>query len=216
MRKGLLIAAVLYPLAVHFAILAQASVVAVALLAIIAGLHALARRPGLPRLRRSPWVWTYLALAAAGAASLAVGAVAALYLPPVLINLVLLGVFARSLRAGETPLIERFMRLEYGGAPPPPLVRYGRQLTALWSAFFALSAVLAVVLAFAAPLFVWSLWVNVGNFVAIALLYGVQYAYLYWRYRALELHSPWAWLRVLVRLRSDDPLHPFYAELRTR
>ena len=212
MRKGLLIAAVLYPLAVHFAILAQASAVAVSLLVAIAGLHALAR---LPQLRRSPWAWTYLALAVAGAASLAAGAVGALYLPPVLVNLVLLGVFARTLRAGETPLIERFMRLEYGGAPPPPLVHYGRQLTALWSAFFALSAVLAAVLAFTAPLVVWSLWVNVGNFVAIALLYGAQYAYLYWRFRALELHSPWAWLRVLVRLRSDDPLHPFYAELRT-
>lgn len=211
MRKGLLIAAVLYPLAVHFAIVAQASATAVTLLVAIAAAHALVR---LPRLRHSPWAWTYLALAGAGAASLAAGAVAALYLPPVLINLVLLGVFARTLRAGATPLIERFMRLEYAGVPPAPLVGYARRLTILWSAFFALSAILAVVLALAAPLAVWSLWVNIGNFVVIALLYGAQYAYLYWRYRALELHSPWAWLRVLISLRSDDPLHPFYAELR--
>lgn len=211
MRKALLIAAALYPLAVHFAILAQASVAAVALLVAVAAAHTLAR---LSRLRRSPWVWTYLALAVAGATSLAIGVVGALYLPPVLINLLLLGVFARSLRAGETPLIERFMRLEYAGAPPAPLRRYGRRLTVLWSAFFALSALLAVVLAFIAPLAVWSLWVNIGNFIAIALLYVAQYGYLYWRYRALELHSPWAWLRVLITLRSDDPLHPFYAELR--
>lgn len=211
MRKALLIAAVLYPLAVHIAIVTHAAAAAVALLVVVAAVHALVR---LPRLRHSPWAWTYLAVAGVGAASLTMGAVAALYLPPVLINLVLLGVFARTLRAGATPLIERFMRLEYAGVPPAPLVAYARRLTFLWSAFFALSALFAVVLALAAPLTVWSLWVNIGNFVAIALLYSTQYAYLYWRYRALELHSPWAWLRVLIALRSDDPLHPFYAELR--
>ena len=213
MRKGLLIAAVLYPLAVHFAILAQASATAVALLVAVAAAHAWAH---LSRLRHARWAWVYLVLALAGAVSLATGAVAALYVPPVLINLILLGVFARTLRAGTTPLIERFMRLEYAGEPPPPLVRYARRLTFIWSAFFACSAALAAVLALTAPLAVWSLWVNIGNFVAIALLYGVQYGYLYWRYRALELHSPWAWLRVLIALRSDDPLHPFYAELRAR
>lgn len=211
MRKGLLIAALLYPLAVHLAVVAHAASAAVALLAAVAALHVLVR---LPRLGRSPWVWAYLAIAVAAATSLALGAVAALYLPPVLINLFLLALFARTLRAGATPLIERLMRLEYAGSPPAPLVRYGRQLTFVWSAFFAGSAVIATALALLAPLPVWSLWVNIGNFLAIALLYGAQYAYLYWRYRALVLHSPWAWLRVLLRLRHDDPLHPFFAELR--
>lgn len=213
MRKGLLLAAILYPLAVHLAIIAHASAVAVALLLTMTSLHLYYR---LPNLRHSLWAWTYIAVALAGALSLALGAVGALYLPPVLVNLVLTILFARTLRAGHTPLIERFMRLEYAGAPPPALCRYGRQLTFLWSGFFAASALMASALAVFAPLALWSLWVNILNFVLIALIYVAQYAYLYWRYRAYELHSPWNWLRVLVRLRTDDPLHPFYTELRAR
>lgn len=206
-------AAVLYPLAVHLAIVAHASAVAVALLLVMTSLHLFYH---LPHLRNSPWAWTYIAVALAGALSLALGTVGALFLPPVLINLVLMILFAHTLRAGRTPLIERFMRLEYAGAPPPPLCRYGRQLTFLWSGFFAASALTAIALAMFAPLALWSLWVNILNFVLIALIYTAQYAYLYWRYRAYELHSPWNWLRVLVRLRTDDPLHPFYTELRAR
>lgn len=213
MRKGLLFAAVLYPVAVHLAILAQAPAVAVALLLTMTSLHLFYH---LPNLRYSPWAWTYIAVALAGAVSLAVGAVGALYLPPVLINLVLTILFARTLRAGRTPLIERFMRLEYASAPPPALCRYGRQLTFLWSGFFAASTLTAIALAAFAPLALWSLWVNILNFVLIALIYAAQYAYLYWRYRKYELHSPWNWLRVLVRLRTDDPLHPFYTKLRAR
>lgn len=211
MRKGLLLAAVLYPVAVHLAIVAHASAVAVVFLLTMTSLHLLYR---LPSLRHSPWVWAYVAVAFAGALSLAMGAVAALYLPPVVIDLVLMILFARTLRVGQTPLIERFMRLEYAGAPPPALCRYGRRLTFLWTGFFAASALIAIALAAFAPLALWSLWVNILNFGLIALLYAAQYAYLYWRYRAYELHSPWRWLRVLVNLRTDDPLHPFYAELR--
>ena len=64
------------------------------------------------------------------------------FVPP-LVLLWLAVFFGRTLRAGETPLIERVARI---GKPAlsAPLCRYTRGLTALWSVYFAVAAVLAV------------------------------------------------------------------------
>ena len=59
---------------------------------------------------------------------------------PVLLNLVLCFLFARTLRAGSEPLVTRFARAERGGELPAELARYTRRLTAAWAAFFALMA----------------------------------------------------------------------------
>lgn len=69
--------------------------------------------------------------------------------------------FGRSLRSGQVALIERIARI---GEPalPPALCRYTRRLTALWSAWFCVAALLTLVAALAgiAPgwvqLMVWS------------------------------------------------------------
>jgi uncharacterized membrane protein len=79
------------------------------------------------------------------------------YLPP-LVLLWLAFFFGRTLRAGQTPLIERIARQ---GNPdmPPALRRYTRWLTAIWCAYFVIAAALTATasLGYAATsLVVWS------------------------------------------------------------
>jgi uncharacterized membrane protein len=51
--------------------------------------------------------------------------------------------FGRTLRPPAVPLIERIARVGEPGLPPP-LQRYTRRLTALWSTYFVLAAQLTM------------------------------------------------------------------------
>lgn len=62
---------------------------------------------------------------------------------PVLALLWLAVFFGRTLRAGETPLIERVARINKPMLSPT-LCRYTRALTALWCGYFVLAAALIV------------------------------------------------------------------------
>lgn len=102
-----------------------------------------------------------------------------LSLPPVLLPLLLATVFARTLQAGREPLITRFVRLTEGveQASRPDVRRYTRRLTAAWVGLLVALTLTAAVLAalrvpegwlvlagihppIAAPMAVWSAWVN--------------------------------------------------------
>ena len=58
--------------------------------------------------------------------------------------------FGRTLRAGQTPLIERIARVS-DPALSPPLCRYTRRLTALWCGYFVVAALLSVSLGDVVP-----------------------------------------------------------------
>ena len=79
-----------------------------------------------------------------------------LYTPPVVINLALCVLFARTLRPGREPLITGFARLGRGGQLAPDLARYTRTLTLAWACFFVLMATISITLAVTGPLAVWS------------------------------------------------------------
>lgn len=64
---------------------------------------------------------------------------------PVLALSWLAGVFARTLRAGQIPLIERIARVSIPGLSPV-LCRYTRRLTAAWCAYFLVAAMLSLTL----------------------------------------------------------------------
>ena len=208
MRGILLIAGlVVYPLAVHVCVvlgLDQAAVIG--LIAVSAANFAFALRAGRAAAR---WLLLYVVLALAGVASFYAGTAYALFLPPVAINLGLMLFFGAGLRAGARPLIERLMRVEYGADLPAPLQRYARQLTVLWTAFFAAMAATLVMLAAYAPLTVWSLFANVINYVLVILLFIAQYAYRYWRFRRFGIFMPWHLARRLAHTSIADPAHPF-------
>jgi uncharacterized membrane protein len=119
-----------------------------------------------------------------------------LYAPPVAINLALLAFFARTLRAGDEPLVTRIARIERGGSLPEDLARYTLNLTRAWVAFFALMAAISVTLAVTGPVAAWSLFSNALNYLLVALFFVLEYIYRRLRYR----HHPHASPRQMIRL----------------
>lgn len=145
------------------------------------------------------WAWALLlaALAACGALVAADASQVLLYLPPVLIPLALLMPFARSLRAGEEPLITRMARIARGTLPPD-LAPYTRHLTILWVVVFALMILSAVLLALFASLHVWSIATNFVHYFVIGALILGEYLYRRWRFRHLPHPGFIAYLRLIV------------------
>jgi uncharacterized membrane protein len=101
--------------------------------------------------------------------------------PPVIIYLALAAWFGRTLLPGRQPLISGFASLERGELEPV-FARYTRRLTVMWSAFFAVMAVVSAALALLADAEAWSHFTNGVNYVLIALLFFGEYAYRRVRY----------------------------------
>lgn len=106
---------------------------------------------GLVRGRALAWVWLLLG----GAALWWLAHSPLAHLPLLLVPVAFLGMiawlFARTLRAGQVPLIGRIVAAMDGGITfdqlDPPLQRYARNLTALWAGVLALMALVNLVLA---------------------------------------------------------------------
>lgn len=193
---------VFYPLIVHLLIKLDAVWLAVFGLVVTSAVYFLLvmsvrRDTGAHR----AWIGLYLALVALGMVNLLTDTHYALFVPPVVINLAIGLMFAISLRPTATPLVEQMMRFEYGGqAPPAPVARYARRLTWVWVGYFVAVAALSVLLAIAAPLETWSLFVNVLSYVFAILLVIAQFLYRYLRYRRYGVFMPWDTLRGMARL----------------
>jgi uncharacterized membrane protein len=122
------------------------------------------------------------ALLCAGLAGLIVGLWPVLRQNYPLINLVqdsglysLLGsTFGRSLMPGRVALCTRLADQEHGPLSAPE-VRYTRQVTAAWTAFFFAIAALSVVLFVAAPLRIWSLFTNFGVLPLVGVMFVAEY-----------------------------------------
>ncbi|MHB8453534.1 MAG: COG4648 family protein [Acidiferrobacterales bacterium] len=181
---------VLYPIAVHLLIMAEAPRAAVLGLVTVSLLYLLvlgrkslagakAGRPG----GYSPWLAMYGLLVLVGVVNLLTHSVYALFLPPVFINLGLMLFFAGSLRAGSLPLVERLMQLAYSRELPLPIRILARRLTWIWVLFFGVMALLGVALALYAPLPIWSLCVNVLYYLLVVVLFLTQHVYRDLRYR---------------------------------
>lgn len=122
-----------------------------------------------------------------------------LSLPPVVLNAMIGFYFARSLRPGQMPLIERVVRaLNQGQVPHPEVPAYARRLTRTWATMLLTLAAINLLLAvFAAPggwlvslgwrgptlpASWWSLCANVLNYVVIAGFFLLEYGYRQWRF----------------------------------
>jgi uncharacterized membrane protein len=104
-----------------------------------------------------------------------------LRIPPAVIYLGLAVWFGRTLLPGRQPLISGFASIERGQLDPE-LARYTRRLTAIWSGFFAIMAVLSGATAVLGDVHTWSLVTNGVNYVLMALLFFGEYAYRRVRY----------------------------------
>lgn len=83
--------------------------------------------------------------------------------------------FGASLRPGRVPLCT-VLEIRLHGTLTPEETAYTRRATAAWGLFYALLGVAVVALYFAAPLRVWSIFVNFVVFALIAAMCAADYA----------------------------------------
>lgn len=157
----LLVLTVLYPLAVYVALGRIAPQSLALMLCMLAACRALLTRQGL-------W-WAV----AAGAGVLAgvswlQASPLAVKLYPVMVSLVLLGIFAYSLWQPPT-VVERLARLQEPDLPAQA-VRYTAQVTKVWCAFFVVNAAIALVTACWASDAVWALYNGLLSYVLMGML----------------------------------------------
>jgi uncharacterized membrane protein len=123
--------------------------------------------------REPKWLWVAAGTGLlAGWASVANTALP-LKLYPVLINAVLLSVFALSLRFGP-PVVERLARLREPELPPAA-VAYTRRVTQVWCGFFVLNGSLALGTALWASARVWALYNGLIAYLLIGTLFAVEW-----------------------------------------
>ncbi len=117
---------------------------------------------------------TVLALAAAAVAFAEPSSL--LFLPPLCVNLGLAWLFGRTLARGREALITRFARLEQTQLEPA-VVSYTRCLTRVWVVFFLLMATVSASLAAFGAHAAWAWFTAVGNYLCVAALFAVEFAY---------------------------------------
>jgi uncharacterized membrane protein len=103
--------------------------------------------------------------------------------------------FARSLFAGRIPICTRLASATHGTLTPAEIA-YTRRATVAWVVFYALTAVAILVLFFASPLRIWSLFVNFGVFGLMILVGTADHAL---RRRILPRHPAGGILTILQR-----------------
>jgi uncharacterized membrane protein len=90
-------------------------------------------------------------------------------------NVLLAIMFGRTLSHGREPICSRFAALAHGPLDEK-LARYTRQVTIAWTAFFAATAALSVLLFAAAPIDLWSAFANVLSLPLVALMFAAEYS----------------------------------------
>ncbi len=152
------------------------------------------------------WAWLTVTALAAGLALVIAkgGGVYALFLPPVLIPLALLLVFAKTLKPGVEPMITRIARAMRGSLTPE-LEHYTRAVTWAWVAMFSGLTVSAIVLALWATPEAWSLGTNLLHYLALGAFFAIEYAYRRWRFRNLAHEGFLTYLRRLVKVNLRTP-----------
>lgn len=82
--------------------------------------------------------------------------------------------FGRSLAAGQVPLCTRFATFAHGSLSADA-VRYTRSVTLAWTIFFFVMCATVLILYFAAPLRVWSVFANFCTAPLVGLMFVGEY-----------------------------------------
>ena len=160
----------LYPFVIYFGIRILPATFFALLLAVVVALRAAVIRP---EERAMVLPLTLLLLAYAAGAAI-VGRTQALLYYPVLVNAILCGTFAWSLRTGD-PLLLRIVR-----ARGIPMSRHGppylRRLTSVWAVFFAMNALVALWTT-TTTLKTWTLYNGLISYVLVGTLMLCEWLY---------------------------------------
>lgn len=111
-----------------------------------------------------------------------------MYIPPVLIPLSVLILFARSLRPGQVPIVTRVAR-QIRGELPPELERYTKLVTQCWVMLLAALAIWSILLALYAKPEFWSLMTNLVQYLILASVFLFEYLFRRWHFRHLQHES---------------------------
>jgi len=180
-----------YPILAHASVAAGQQLFAQLAWLCLAGVAALAL----------PWPWGIAAAGALVPPLFMMDAEALLRAPPVVVNLALAVWFGKSLAPGEEPVIGWFARLERGELEPE-LVPYTRCLTAIWTVFFVLMAIVSAALAVLGNAEAWSVFANGLSYVLVALLFVGEYVYRRIRYSHYRHASLARMIRMILHARS--------------
>ncbi len=121
----------------------------------------------------------------AGAA--ASGSAFVLHVTPFVVSLTFIAMFALSLR--NTPLIERFARLQEPDLPPEKVV-YCRNLTTLWVGILALNSTLLLVASLCRDDAVWAILVGPVSYGMLGLVFAIEYPFRKWRFQDFNERNP--------------------------
>ena len=105
--------------------------------------------------------------------SLAFSAIGFMFYYPVAVNLIMLAVFASSLK-GEQSIVERLARLQDPNLSPRG-VRYTRNVTKAWCVFFVLNGAIAATTALIGDLELWTWWNGLLSYGTMGLMFGGEY-----------------------------------------
>jgi uncharacterized membrane protein len=97
--------------------------------------------------------------------------------------------FGRTLRPGHEPLISQFARRLHGPDFSPIIATYTRQVTWAWTWYFVAIGMISSILFAAAPLAVWSWFINFATYILLGLMFAAEYAVRRWRLRNFPLTS---------------------------
>jgi uncharacterized membrane protein len=98
------------------------------------------------------------------------------YVPPLVAFALMAVFFARTLREGSEPLINRIARREHPDLPPD-MARHARRLTAIWAGCFVVLFLVALGLAPFLPLESWARWVQGLGYLVPGALFVGEHAY---------------------------------------
>lgn len=100
---------------------------------------------------------------------------------PVVVNLAMFVFFARTLAAGQMPMIERFARLVEPNLDSPKQA-HCRQFTKVWCGYFVLNAVVAGGLALGGALGAWAVYTGLVSYLGMGLLFAAEMTLRVWRF----------------------------------
>ncbi len=106
---------------------------------------------------------------------------------PIFIQFSLMLFFGKTLLKDKGPsLIERFASIDFPYVPPV-LSRYCRQLTFIWTGFFAFNVVACALLALFASVEWWAIYTGVLIFVLTAILMVAEYIWRFFLFRRIDI-----------------------------
>lgn len=120
------------------------------------------------------------------------------YFPPVVIFMLLLFVFANSLRKNQIPIVTDIGE-KTRGPLSPEMRKYTRSVTLVWSLFFLVMTLWSIVLPWFVSPVTWSWLTNFAHYIIVAALFSAEYIYRKWRFQDHDHPNFMNYIKIVVK-----------------